>query len=66
MSFLKKDLKKKDLIYSNEILDLETIKVTKFYKVSPFPNYKINDNTTTILKKGKKNFLSSKFKNIIG
>ena len=66
MSFLKKDLKKKDLIYSNEILDLETIKVTKFYKVSPFPNYKVNDNKTTILKKGKKNFLTSKFKDFIG
>ena len=51
MGFLKKDLKKKDLIYSNEILDSETIKVTNFYKVSPFPNYKINDNKTTILKK---------------
>ena len=57
MSFLKKDLKKNDLIFSNEILDLETLKVTNFYKVSPFPNYKINDNKTTILEKGKKIFL---------
>ena len=48
------------------ILDLETIKVTNFYKVSPFPNYKINDNKTTILKKGKKNFLTSRFKDFIG
>ena len=66
MLFLKKELKKVDLIYSNRILDEETQKVINFYEVSPFPNYKKNDNRKSILKKGKKNFLTSKFKNFIG
>ena len=66
MLFLKKELKKVDLIYSNRILDEETQKIINFYEVSPFPNYKKNDNRKSILKKGKKNFLTSKFKNFIG
>ena len=66
MSFLKKKLPKFDLIYKKEVTDIKTLKVTNFYKESPFPNYKSNDNKSTILDKGDKNYLTSKFKKFIG
>ena len=66
MSFLKKKLPKFDLIYKKEVTDIKTLKVTNFYKESPFPNYKSDDNKGTILEKGKKNYLTSKFKDFMG
>ena len=66
MNFLKKKINKEDGIFMFEINDNETKKVTSFYKESPFPNYKSNDDKSTILDKGNKNYLTSKFKNFIG
>ena len=66
MNFLKKKINKEDGIFKFEINDNETKKVTSFYKESPFPNYKSNDDKSTILDKGNKNYLTSKFKNFIG
>ena len=65
-SFLKKKSFFKEDIISFDIKDLSTKKVTEFYKESPFPNYKIDDNKYTILEKGNKNYLTSKFKKFIG
>ena len=66
MNCLKKKVIQKDGIFKFDINDSEAKKVTNFYKESPFPNYKPNDNKSTILEKGNKNYLSSKFKNFIG
>jgi len=66
MNFLKENLPKSDLIYRKEVTDKKTLNVTSFYKESPFPNYKSDDNKGTILKKGKKNYLTSKFKDFMG
>ena len=66
MSFLKENLSKSDLILQKEVTDQITLKVKNFYKESPFPNYKSNDDKSTILDKGNKNYLTSKFKNFIG
>ena len=62
----KKKINKDNGIFKFEINDSETKKVTSFYKESPFPNYKSNDDKSTILDKGNKNYLTSKFKNFIG
>jgi|TARA_B110000967_G_C18887145_1_gene564749 SAM-dependent methyltransferase len=66
MKCLKKKINKDNGIFKFEINDSETKKVTNFYKESPFPNYKSNDDKSTILDKGNKNYLTSKFKNFIG
>jgi 2-polyprenyl-3-methyl-5-hydroxy-6-metoxy-1,4-benzoquinol methylase len=66
MNFFKQILPKSDLIYKKEVTDIKTLNVTNFYKESPFPNYKLDDNKGTILEKGNKNYLTSKFKNFIG
>tara|TARA_B110000027_G_scaffold127366_1_gene146624 strand:+ start:3169 stop:4068 length:900 start_codon:yes stop_codon:yes gene_type:complete len=66
MKFLKNKINKENGIFKFEINNSETKKVTNFYKESPFPNYKSDDNKSTILDKGNKNYLSSKFKNFIG
>jgi len=63
---LKKKCIKKNGISFFQIKDSETNKVTSFYKKSPFPNYKLNDNKSTILDKGDKNYLTSRFKKFIG
>ncbi len=65
-NFLKKKYENKDGILSFEIKDSETNKVTNFYKETPFPNYKENDNKQTILEKGNNNFLANQFKKFIG
>ena len=62
----KKKINKDNGIFKFEINDSETKKVTNFYKESPFPNYKSNDDKSTILDKGNKNYLTSKFKDFIG
>ncbi len=64
--YIKKPFKKENGIFSFTITDLETKKVTEFYKVTPFPNYKDDDNKQTILEKGNRNILAQKFKNFIG
>ena len=64
--FLKKKLIFDKGIYKNIITDRKTKKVSDFYKFTPFPNYKKKNNKKTILEKGDKNFLASKFKNFIG
>jgi SAM-dependent methyltransferase len=66
MNFLKKKANKEAGIFRFEINDNETKKVTSFYKESPFPHYKSNDDKSIILDKGNKNYLTSKFKNFIG
>ena len=63
---LKKIFLLKENIITFEIKDQVTKKVTDFYKDSPFPNYKIEDNKDTILTKGDKNLLTSQFKKFIG
>ena len=64
--YLKKDSIKKNGIYLFNITDLDTKKVTEFYKTTPFPNYKDDDNKQTILEKGNKNILAKQFKKFIG
>ena len=64
-SSLKKKFSSEGDIISFYIKDESTIKVTEFYKESPFPNYKSNDNKYSILEKGDKNYLTSKFKKFI-
>jgi len=64
--YLKKTHVIKKNIITFEINDPVTKKVTNFYKESPFPNYKSDDNKSTIIKKGNKNFLTSSFKKFIG
>ena len=66
MNFLKKKLINNNDISSLKVTDTETKKVTNFYKVAPFPNYKDSDNSLSILDKGNKNLLSYKFKKFIG
>tara|TARA_B100000575_G_C23118626_1_gene647005 strand:- start:861 stop:1775 length:915 start_codon:yes stop_codon:yes gene_type:complete len=64
--FLKKKSFNQNGIYSFEIKDQKTKKVTDFYKEKPFPNYKENDSKESIGRKGDKNFLASQFKKFIG
>ena len=66
MYFLKKKLEEINGIFTSQILDSETKKVTDFYKITPFPNYKDDDNKQTILHKGNKNILAKQFKKFIG
>ena len=66
INFLKKDLKNQDGIFSSIIHDTETQKITKFYKVTPFPNYKNNDDKQSILEKGNRNILAHEYKKFTG
>ena len=66
MKFLKKKYKNLNGILSFEIRNKETTKITNFYKETPFPNYKKEDNKQSILEKGNKNFLASQSKRFIG
>jgi len=66
VNFLKKEFVLKENLISFDINDEITKKVTNFYKDSPFPNYKKNDNKITILEKGDKNILAVQFKKFIG
>ena len=65
-NFLKKPYIVNDEIICLEIKDISTKKVTEFYKKTPFPNYKKDDNRSTILQKGDKNILASQFKQFSG
>ncbi len=66
MFFLKKNLVNNDNILSYPVTDTKTKKVTDFYKITPFPNYKINDDRRTILEKGNRNVLAKQFKKFMG
>ena len=55
--FLKKEYTVKEDIITFEIKDQITKKVINFYKDSPFPNYKDDDNKASILEKGNKNLV---------
>ena len=64
--FLKKEYVLKDNIFCFKITDKSTKEVLNFYKETPFPNYKVDDDKTSILEKGEKNILASQFKKFIG
>ena len=66
MKCLKKKSTYKDGIFKFDIVDVKTKIVTNLYKESPFPNYDVDDNKSTIIKKGNKNYLASNFKDFIG
>ncbi len=66
MEFLKKKFEIKNDIISFKIKDNKTKKVTEFYKITPFPNYKENDDKQSMLVKGNKNLLACQFKKFIG
>ena len=57
MNLLKENLPKLDLIFKKEVTDEKTLKVKSFYKESPFPNYKSDDNKGTILGKADEIYL---------
>ena len=65
-NFLKKDFFLDHDIRCFKLNDKSTKKVTEFYKISPFPNYKDTDDKSTILEKGNKNLLAVQFKKNIG
>ncbi len=65
-NFFKKKFKDENGIFTFQVKDEKTKKVTEFYDEKPFPNYKDDDNKHTILNKGDKNFLANQFKRFIG
>ena len=65
-NFLKKNLQIKNGIFSFPVTDKQTKNVTDFYKNTPFPNYKDDDNKHSIYEKGNKNILAKEFKKFIG
>ncbi len=65
-NFLKKEYFLTNDIFCCNINDKSTQKVTNFYKETPFPNYKENDDRVSILEKGNKNILAYQFKKFIG
>ena len=65
-SFLKKKFNENDGLFYFPINDSKTKKVTDFYKVTPFPNYKDDETKQSIIDKGNKNLLAKKFKEFIG
>ena len=65
-NFLKKNLEIKNGIFSFPVTDKQIKNVTDFYKHTPFPNYKDDDNKHSIYEKGNRNFLAKEFKKFIG
>jgi len=51
-----------DGIYTADLTNIDTLKVTKFYSHAPFPNYSKKDNRITIKNSGDKNYLAKNFK----
>jgi SAM-dependent methyltransferase len=66
LNFLKKKYDEKNGLICFDINDLKTKSVTEFYKSTPFPNYKDDDNSQSIIVKGNKNLLAYQFKKFIG
>ena len=64
--FFKKDFTNAEGIVSFPVTGAVTKKVTEFYDVAPFPNYKANDSKATILERGNKNQLSRRLKEFVG
>ena len=64
--FFKKSFSLIDGIVSFQISKPVTKKVTEFYDIAPFPNYRDNDSTATILERGNKNPLSRRLKEFVG
>lgn len=66
MNFLKKNFLIKNNIICTNINDKVTNMVAGFYNIKPFPNYKSNDNKSSILDKGNKNKIAHQFKEFMG
>ncbi len=66
MNFLLEKYQLVDDIYTFKSKDKNFIKIQKFYNKNPFPNYEINDDRLSILKKGNQNLLVKNLKNKIG
>tara|TARA_B110000971_G_scaffold96370_1_gene99103 strand:- start:9009 stop:9923 length:915 start_codon:yes stop_codon:yes gene_type:complete len=66
LNFLKKKYDEKNGLICFDINDSKTKSVTEFYKLTPFPNYKDDDNSQSIIAKGNKNLLAHQFKKFIG
>ena len=64
--FLKKKFNENNGLFSFPIKDSKTKKVTDFYKVTPFPNYKDDETKQSIIDKGNKNLFAQQFKKFIG
>lgn len=64
--FKKKSFQNRDGIYDFKINNDVTNIIREFYEDAPFPNYKENDNKSSILKIGDENFLMKNLKEFIG
>jgi SAM-dependent methyltransferase len=64
--YFKKEFTSSGNLVSFPVLGQVTKKVTEFYDIAPFPNYKDNDNKSTILERGNRNRLSRRLKEFIG
>ena len=65
-NFLKKNFNENDGLFSFPIIDSKTKKVTDFYKDTPFPDYKDDEDKQSIIDKGNKNIFAHQFKKFIG
>ncbi len=68
---MNKDIFKKDFIVDDNLVkfkieDKVVKTVINFYNESPFPNYKDNEDKSSIMFKGDRNYIAKKFKNFIG
>ena len=66
VNFLKKKFNENNGLFSFPINDSKTKKVTDFYKVTPFPNYKDDETKQSIIEKGNRNLFAQQFKKFIG
>ena len=66
MSYLKKTPIIKEGIDQFEVKELTSKIVSNFYKLKPFPNYKVNDDKVSVVQRGDKNLLAKQFKNFVG
>ena len=66
VNFLKKKFNENNGLFSFPINDSKTKKVTDFYKVTPFPNYKDDETNQSIIEKGNRNLFAQQFKKFIG
>ena len=66
MNIIKKKYSVEDNLIKIAIDDKTVEKIINFYTEAPFPNYKKNDDKSTINHNGEKNYLASEFKKFIG
>ena len=64
--FFKKELVLHDNILKYKINDKVANKVINFYNEAPFPNYEKDDDKSSIIFKGNKNYLAKQFKKFVG